>query len=326
MELDLKCPCLNLRGFEFLSRHYLSFMSENKSNPIEYQNYVVTFLDVLGQRESFKPIERFRLIEHTEEFKKALESIHIGTAHYVKSLRNAFIDSFKQQNAERPIPNSIPQDKIEEFKKMRQSNLKYKTFSDSMLFFTSLNTDCFHCRAMNSVSTMFTVTGGLLLATLAEKKVYRAGIDVGIGIEIEDDEVYGPALFRAYDLESKIAQYPRIVVGDALINYLKNLKNENSQIPNQTMRDIRLCKTWAEDCLNSLKTDIDGYVILDYLGENFSGYLKEAFGDKFQTFLGSAFDFVESEYLRFKKTKDTKMSQRYYWLYQYFLDYRKRNS
>ncbi len=301
-------------------------MNKNESNQIEYQNYVVTFLDVLGQREVFKSLENLQLIEHTEEFRKALESIHVDATHNVKNLRDCFVDLFKQLSADRPIPNGLPQDKLEMFKEMRKSNLKHKTFSDSMQFFASLKTDRFHCHAMSSVFSMFNATGGLLLATFAAKRVYRAGIDIGIGIEIEDDEVYGPALFRAYELESKIAQYPRIVVGDAVINYLQNLIHKNPQMPNQATEDIELCKSWAEYCFKSLKQDIDGYTILDYLGKNFSDELKKAWGDKFETIFDLAFNFVESEYLQFKKAKDTKLAQRYYWLYQYFLDYKNRNS
>lgn len=301
-------------------------MDKNNSDQIEYHNYVVTFLDVLGQREVFKPLQRFKLIEHSEEFKETLQSIHVDSAYYVKSLRESFVDFFNRQTADRPIPIGVPIDKIEMFKEMRKSNMKYKTFSDSMLFFASLKTDRFHCQAMNSVLTMLTATGGLLLATLAEKKVYRAGIDIGIGIEIEDNEVYGPAIFRAYDLENEIAQWPRIVVGEALINYLNDLIKKYPQVPNQTKEDLEICEKWADYCLKSLKKDIDGHIILDYLGENFSSGLKEALGDKFKAFFDLAFAFVQSEYLRFKELKDTKMSQRYYLLHQYFLDYKNRNA
>lgn len=299
-------------------------MKHKKQRP-EYANYVVAFLDVLGQRAAFKPLEKFPIIEQSDEFKEALESIHVDTVHNVKTLREAFVGLFNDITAERPIPKGIPQDKVEVFKEMRKTNLKYKSFSDCMQFFACLNTDKFHCQAMNAVQTMFTATGGLLLATLAERKVFRAGIDVGIGIEIEEDEVYGQALFRAYDLESKIAKYPRIVIGDTLINYLRNLAHQNPQIPNQSSEDIALCKTMAEYCLKSLKQDIDGYIMLDYLGENFSIGLKEALEEKFQLYFDLAFDFIQSEYMRFKKAKDSQMAQRYHWLYQYFLEYKARN-
>ena len=53
---------------------------------------------------------------------------------------------------------------------------------------------------------------------------------------------------------------------------------------------------------------------------------KEALGDRFQTYFDLAYDFIQTEYLRFRKAKDSKMAQRYYWLYQYFLGYKNRNA
>ena len=44
----------------------------------------------------------------------------------------------------------------------------------------------------------------------------RGGIDVGLGLEITADEVYGPALERAHYLESRLADYPCVLVGDEL--------------------------------------------------------------------------------------------------------------
>jgi len=100
--------------------------------------------------------------------------------------------------ADRPIPLNIPDNKIEIFKEMRKANLKYKYFSDCMQVFTSLKTKKYHSIAINSVYGMLSSCGAMLLLSLAEKKVFRAGIDIGIGIEIDENEVYGPALFRAY--------------------------------------------------------------------------------------------------------------------------------
>jgi hypothetical protein len=48
----------------------------------------------------------------------------------------------------------------------------------------------------------------------------RGGIELGLAMDIDNDDIYGPALARAYTLESKVAQYPRIVIGEELILYL----------------------------------------------------------------------------------------------------------
>jgi hypothetical protein len=39
-------------------------------------------------------------------------------------------------------------------------------------------------------------------------------------------EIYGTALERAYDLESEVAKYPRIVIGDELSKYLNSVLAE----------------------------------------------------------------------------------------------------
>lgn len=66
---------------------------------------------------------------------------------------------------------------------------------------------------------------------MASKKAFRAGVEVGLGTELDNGEIYGPVLYKAYELESKVAEYPRIVVGKELINYLTTLVNAHEQLP-----------------------------------------------------------------------------------------------
>src|SRR5207247_7066663 len=53
---------------------------------------------------------------------------------------------------------------------------------------------------------------------------WRAELDVGIGMEIFPNEVYGPVLVSAYTLESTVAEYPRLVIGRGLFDYLTFLE------------------------------------------------------------------------------------------------------
>lgn len=287
----------------------------------DYYNYVVAFIDVLGQKDAFKPLEEFGIItnENKEELKAILKEVHLRTTYYVKTLRYFFKHFFSLFLKDRPIPASVPADKIAIFREMRKANLKYKSFSDCMQIFSSLKTKKYHCHAINAVYAMLMSCGGLLLSSLAEKQIVRAGIDVGIGVEIDENELYGPALFRAYNLESEVAQYPRIIVGDTLVNYLQNLSNRIPQMEKQTREDIELCKSIADHCLKMLAVDVDGYVILDYLGEASAVGLKVAFGSALQKNYNLAFDFIKKEYEKCVRTRDTKVSYRYYLLAQYFL-------
>lgn len=64
----------------------------------------------------------------------------------------------------------------------------------------------------------------LSLESFAQGIPWRAGLDVGIGMEIFPNEVYGPVLLSAYTLESTVAEYPRLVIGRGLLDYLTFLE------------------------------------------------------------------------------------------------------
>ena len=62
-----------------------------------------------------------------------------------------------------------------------------------------------------------------LVESVAQGIPWRAGIDVGIGVQILPNEIYGPVLLSAYSLESTVAEYPRAVLGRGLLDYLTYL-------------------------------------------------------------------------------------------------------
>ena len=158
----------------------------------------------------------------------------------------------------------------------------------------------------------------MLTASLAIKKPFRAGIEVGIGTEIDDREVYGPVLYRAYELENKIAQYPRIVIGNHTINYLNSIIETNEPLDNQAAEDLQYCKDMAKLCKKMFIRDLDGCVILDFLGEAFLYVFNKNPKIELKNVFNMALEFVKSEYSRFKSQGDRKLALRYYLLYNYF--------
>ncbi len=294
-------------------------MNQNIGNI--YSNYIVAFIDVLGQQKTFKSFENILLNEENKyKIEQGLPILDLKTTSYVKNWREVFNNYFKGVfKEERPVPPGISADKIIEFKEMRKSNIKYKWFSDCMQVSASLHTRKYHCHAVNAVLSMLTACGQQLLISLGTGRVYRAGIDIGIGTEIEENEIYGPVMSQAYQLESKIAQYPRIVIGGNIKEYFNGLLDGKSQLKEQTGEDIEVCKSSAKACLKFIKLDFDGYLMLDYLGKEFTEPMKKSLGADFYKIFNSAFNFVESEYYRFAKERDNKLTHRYYFLYQYFL-------
>ena len=103
------------------------------------------------------------------------------------------------------------------------------------------------------------------------------------------------------------------------IKYLNDLTEGKAQIKDQKQEDITMCQNIAKTSLKFLKLDFDGYYILDYLGKEFIEPMKQTLDTEFSKIFVSAFNFVESEYRRFVREGDNKLTHRYYFLYQYFL-------
>ena len=91
----------------------------------------------------------------------------------------------------------------------------------------------------------------------------RGGIDLGLAMDIDEGEIYGPALARAYNLESGIAKYPRIVIGEGLTRYLQMVAGRQAR----TGED-KAHAEFASKSLGLLAVDVDGCTFLDWLGSD----------------------------------------------------------
>jgi hypothetical protein len=276
----------------------------------------VAFIDVLGQKEAFQNLEGQSL----EDNHPKLIEAHKQTVWFVENLRNGFKDFFDAYTEEREPSVKVAPEKMDQFKAMLKSNLKHQRFSDCIQAYVCLHTDKYHSHAINGVFGTLLACGGMLLLSLAMKKAFRAGIEVGLGTELDNGEIYGPVLYKAYELEHKVAEYPRIVIGRELVNYLTALANKHQQLPAQTNEDVELCKVMATSCLKMIVRDLDGVPILDYLGSDFLQSINEnpEQAKKFEEVLNQAFQFVESEYKKRKQSGDRKLALRYYLLLNYF--------
>ncbi|HKF52487.1 MAG TPA: hypothetical protein VKB26_09260 [Candidatus Acidoferrales bacterium] len=125
------------------------------------------------------------------------------------------------------------------------------------------------CAAMIGVYGCVAACCLLHLLALSYKRPIRGGIDVGLGLDITDDEVYGPALERAHFLESQKADYPRIVVGDELSRYLDEIEGYPASTPLGG-----LAKQLAVRCKQFVTVDTDGLPMLDFLGEEMAKLTK----------------------------------------------------
>jgi hypothetical protein len=100
----------------------------------------------------------------------------------------------------------------------------------------------------------FSFSGAMCFLGLASGRPVRGAIETAWGVEIYPGELYGAVLARAYELESNVAKYPRIVVGPETVKLLHVFsKNDSEDIYSESDKSL------AELCLNMLIQYADGH-------------------------------------------------------------------
>ena len=97
------------------------------------------------------------------------------------------------------------------------------------------------------------------LFSLAAGAPLRGGMEIGTAASIGENEVYGGPLARAHHLESEVAGWPRIVVGEHLVEFLKDHRQDDLDLgPAVT--------SFADQCWSMLRQDRDDRMTIDALG------------------------------------------------------------
>ena len=189
-------------------------------------------------------------------------------------------------------------------------SINKQLFSDSMIYYTSLaeNLESF---PITSVHSLLTGVASIFIITLSRGVICRGAIEVGIAWEFYENEIYGPALYHAHRLESEVAQYPRVVVGNELCNYImaECLRKKVNKIDEIRSGIAEKCKLW-------ICRDLDGVNILDYLGKGAKEQPLPDVGDR----IDSALEFADKEWNRFKKEGNSKLAGRYFFLRSYLVN------
>ena len=275
---------------------------------IVFQDYLVAYLDLVGQRESLRKMLSLPTTKAEETDFLALAKQNFGK---VIAIRKGFTDFFDVAKKPQLDLSLIPKELHAIALAALEVECNMNSFSDSIIITVPLGGDDEHCKAIHGVFLALLSIGGLATWAFAGKAILRGGIDKGIGAKIDGNEVYGSALNRAYYLESEIAGYPRFVVGTELWEFLNEV---SSQKPQTKLGEI--AKQQASDCKRMIKQDTDGWLILDFLGEE----VKKSLGESLPCNLFSlGHDFILNEYQKFQKAHNDKLTPRYYRLLQYYL-------
>ena len=270
---------------------------QKKASALEVNYFMVAFLDLLGQKDAmnkFKGLPNIKNEKEMEEFYSICRET-FGAINTLHSLIKDFFDGYlKESILDRVIP---------------RTDIKFQRFSDGLVIFVSLRQN------LNEVPVqgIFGVLGAcasVCLGHLAVGKPLRGGIEVGLGIEMNENELYGPVIAEAFNLENRVARYPRIVVGKVLMDYLWKKKTLAATDPNS-----KYASELANCCLELLVSDLDGYPIIDYLGEGFIKHMADKLDSKL---FMMAHDYVKKQLDVWKKEQNTKLAFRYNFLINYF--------
>ncbi len=278
----------------------------DKSRP--YQNYCVAFLDILGQKEKLRQI---CLPITDEEYTKFISMVR-DTHGAVLSFRKEFRSLFDRMYSSRITPTGLTDDQLQKYQEIKDRSKKLKPslffFSDTIVISLPIS-DEHGVIQLEGIFKTLSAIGSCLLLMISGGKVFRGGIEVGIGCMLEENEIYGPAAVRAWELENTVAKYPRIIIGDDLIRLLQISKMETQDdVQKQINKDI------AEKCLKSFMRDGDGQYALDYLGKEYS----TSIGPYFPNLFNDATLFLENWYEEIRETKNTEQYLRYRCLEDYF--------
>jgi hypothetical protein len=255
--------------------------------------HLVAFLDVLGQRERFKALQ----LPQTPEQAAAIADVLRQTAGFVLELRKAFEQQF-----------AIFESALTNVKRHTSEPIlpKFVGFSDSFVTSVPLHTDGSQLVPIVSVFSALSAAAVVMQTCLASKHPLRGGIDVGLATEIVPGEIYGTALERAYLLESKEAEYPRIVIGDELWHYL-NLALAHFQT--ETTPEARSIAAIIGKTMELIAIDFDGKRILDYLGQVIADHARP--GAEKGRIVKSIYAFVLAEQKRINDGNESKLIARY---------------
>jgi hypothetical protein len=223
-------------------------------------HYLVAIIDVLGQSNAV--LEGDTYPPTIEELEKTRSNLR-ETSEYIKSLRETLRNHYKKYRKNRGVFSGLSdsQKKIEQ--KMRTYIAEQRSVSDAIIINVPLKNNTENSVPINNILSTFQGICIVYNKALAEQKPIRGGRDVGLGTKIGHMEVYGSALVKAYQLESERADYPRILVGEALWQYINYVENQkvDTQFSRRAKELATECKTYVKRFHNQLFLDVIGEAV-----------------------------------------------------------------
>ena len=281
-------------------------MTEKKnSGELVIGDYIVCLIKVLGAKERIENLEAASQ-KSPDDFMQAVK----GSVGVILPLKELFISFFSKHLslARADIKQTLPE-YLKHFQSLKRMPVHAQQFSDTFVFYTPLRNKKGEV-SYSSIYGMLIAASASMTASLSHRHSIRASIDIDCGIELDENNFYGPVLTEVARLEKEVAIYPRIVVSkDAHAFIKKTLRCTKKDFGKKFNNAIR------KKCSSVLCKDTDGEIILDYLGKDMLSVFpnKKALDAKTKI----AFKYACDEYNRFKKESNKKFTERYKHLISY---------
>lgn len=249
-------------------------MTEEENEKFNYKNSIVVFLDILGFTEIIRKTEKNGLN------KKDIKKIY----NILKKVDNwstyEEMISFMQGNEKTKTNRLFDNKKFETIK----NQIEKTCFSDSLVITLPYWEVNFFDRIVFIIYSLV-----ILISKLARENFFIRG-GIAIGEMFHDSTIfYGPALLKAYDLESRIANYPRVVLSSELE---ERINNPTVKIP-------------------YIKTSEDGLKYIDWIG-----FINNNKSSKDMWQIDKIKDFISNN-IKFNN-KNLKVKAKYEWLKKQF--------
>ena len=283
-------------------------MPDTSPREIGFGNYLVAFLDLLGQRDAMRGQGLLPVLQSDSD-REAFTRIAIASIGAVVMLQKTSEEIFRgyERHNITHLAKLLPVDAQGLLQDLNAGKISTQRWSDGLMHYYSMRGSNI-LRDLSAYYALIARTGSNALIGLARGQPIRGGIEVSWGVELHENELYGPAVANAYALESSIAQYPRIVIGPFAMDYLVHLSANT-----ESALDMRVARVFAMSILDMTFRDHDGAHCVHYLAPEF---VKDPDSPHVELF-PRAMSFVESQLTKHRSCP--KLFRRYQQLHAYLL-------
>lgn len=277
-------------------------------------HYVVGFFDLMGQSQELDRLEQIHANPADNETYKAAI---IKVLRRVKTFRKAFEKFFERHDRtaqEKHFPLTAKHRK--QLDRWRGEKIRLMQFADTVVTFVPL-IGRGGALTISGLASMMAAAASTILLHHGIGVPVRGAIEIGLGTDIGPREIYGPVAARAYSLESKYADWPRILIGRRALEFISFCSQASeSKLTNRTITIDQMNQRMAKLCQDLIMQDVDGLPALDYLGEEFSRQVGGLSKNVISVHEGARF--AKDQHQRFRLAGVTKLALRYDRLAQYY--------